>query len=91
MLSRRVESKVAEGNVRGAVKLLSSSDELAKDNGTTYKRLLEKNPSPSKIIEFSVVDENLPHLIVNEKQVYSEIFSFPNGSASGIDGSFTQI
>ena len=90
LLSKRIESKVAEGDIRGAVKLLSSSDELAKDNEETYRRLLTKHPSPSRIIEIPKAEDDLPYLIVDEKQVYSGIFSFPNGSASGVEGLLPQ-
>ncbi len=43
-LSRRVESKVAEGDIKGAVKLLSSSDTLSKENESTFVQLLAKHP-----------------------------------------------
>lgn len=43
-LSTRVEAKVSKGDVRGAVKLLLSTDTLANDDASTYNLLKEKHP-----------------------------------------------
>lgn len=85
-LAKIVESKVAEGDLRGAVKLLSSSEGLAKQNEDTYLKLIQKHPKPSRILEFPDVPKDLPYLIVDEKKISEGVFSFPYGSASGIDG-----
>ncbi|KAL7673109.1 hypothetical protein ACOME3_007981 [Neoechinorhynchus agilis] len=44
-LTGRVSSKLADGDVRGAVRLLSSIDRLAKDNDETLRTLRSKRPS----------------------------------------------
>lgn len=88
--SKRVESKVADGDVRGAIKILCSSETLAKRDNATYLKLLEKHPSPSGIISPPEVPDDLECLIVDEKMVKNGIHSFPNGSASGIDGLLPQ-
>ncbi len=85
-LARRVESKVAEGDLRGAVKLLSSAEGLAVENEGTYLKLLQKHPKPSRTLEFPEIPKDLPYLVVDENKVSDGIFSFPHGSASGIDG-----
>jgi len=51
-ISKRVEYKIAEGNVKGAVKLLSSTDTLAPQNIATFQQLQEKHPPPSREIHF---------------------------------------
>ena len=48
--SKRVESKVADGDIRGAIKILCSSDTLAKQDLPTYLKLLDKHPSPSRVM-----------------------------------------
>lgn len=49
-----------------------------------------KHPSPSRNISPPEVPEDLDYLVVDEKMVKNGIHSFPNGSASGIDGLLPQ-
>lgn len=82
-----VEKKVSDGDIRGAVRLLSSEEDLATDSIETYAALKEKHPTPSRQLRIP----NLPsddhiHASVTEKAVATAIASFPNGSAGGIDG-----
>lgn len=86
-LSQRVESKIADGDVRGAVKLISSKDTLAKQDVITLERLREKHPPPAVTsLTFEQPDETIEPLQVSEKEVYVTIRHFPNGSSSGSDG-----
>lgn len=86
-LSKKVEAKIADGDIRGAVKLLSSVETLAKQDICTLEALKAKHPPP---VNASFVpeppDTNISPLQVTEREVYFSITRFPNGSSSGIDG-----
>jgi hypothetical protein len=86
-LAKKVEAKVADFDIRGAVKLLSSDDSLASFNEDVAEELLKKHPSPSRELFFP--DPSKPgeiSLIVNEQNVREAINSFPAGSSPGLDG-----
>jgi hypothetical protein len=82
-----VEAKVADFDIRGAVKLLSSDDSLASFNEDVAEELKKKHPAPSRELFFP--DPSKPgniSLIVNEQNVREAINSFPAGSSPGLDG-----
>jgi hypothetical protein len=86
-LAKKVEAKVADFDIRGAIKLLSSDDSLASFNEYVAEELKKKHPSPSRELFFP--DPFKPgdiSLIVNEQNVREAINSFPAGSAPGLDG-----
>lgn len=86
-----MEHKIAEGNVKGAVEILSSSDTLAPQNIETFQRLQEKHPIPS--IEMNLSEppsESIQSLVTTEREVVWAIKGFPKGSAAGIDGLLPQ-
>ncbi|KAJ4434926.1 hypothetical protein ANN_23497 [Periplaneta americana] len=70
---RYIETKVAEGDIRGAVWILSSDLGVADYTHATYQALLEKHPSPWRLSSFP--DPPDPN----------GLKYFPHGSASGID------
>ena len=78
---------MSDGDVRGAMKLLLSTDSLAIDDQKTYNLLKEKHPQPSRQLIFpNEPDETSITMTTTEKTVLKSICSFPNGSAAGIDG-----
>lgn len=86
-LSKIVESKVMDGDLRNAARILFSDDTLAPNNDETLEGLREKHPSANT----SSIAPNPPDLSVSALQikidnVLDAINSFPNGSAGGIDG-----
>ncbi len=87
-LTKRIESKISEGDVRGAVKLLVSTEALVKQDVSTLHQLQAKHPAPSRQLNFP----EPPDTSITETahtttiEVYDSIQSFANGSASGIDG-----
>jgi hypothetical protein len=86
-LAKKVEAKVADFDIRGAVKLMSSDDSLASFNEDVAEELKKKHPSPSRELFFP--DPFKPgdiSLIVNEQNVREAINSFPAGSSPGLDG-----
>lgn len=90
-MSKRVECKIAEGDVKGAVRILSSSDTLAPQTVNTFERLKLKHPPPSREMNFpEPPDKTVEPLVVTEKDAFYSIKSFPNGSSAGIDGLLPQ-
>jgi hypothetical protein len=51
-LAKRVEAKVADFDIKGAVKLLSSDDSLALFNEDVAEELKKKHPLPSRELFF---------------------------------------
>jgi hypothetical protein len=85
-LAKKVEAKVADFDIKGAVKLLSSDHSLASFNEDVAKELKKKHPLPSRELFFP--DAFKPgdfSLIVNEQNIREAIISFP-GSSPGLDG-----
>lgn len=91
-LAKRVEMKISDGDIRGAVKILSSNDVFAPQSQETLDQLRLKHPSPLQQINLpaSPLDSDARY-VTNETDVHKAIFNFPNGSASGIDGLRPQI
>jgi hypothetical protein len=75
-----VEAKVADFDIKGAIKLLPKGDSLASFNENVAEELKKKYPSPSRELFFP--DAFKPgdfSLIVNEQNVQEAINSFPAG------------
>jgi hypothetical protein len=86
-LAKKVEAKVADFDIKGAVKLLSSDDSLASFNEDVAEELKKKHPSPSRELFFPDAFKTGDFsLIVNEQNVREAINSFPAGSSPGLDG-----
>ncbi len=86
-LSSRVEAKLADFDIRGAVTLMSSTDTLAMNSRETYEELLKKHPHPSRNLKFpSEPDGSIQPLQVDSSMVQASICSFANGSSAGTDG-----
>lgn len=86
-LSQHVENKIGEGNIKGAARLLFSSDTLAPDTSDTLAALLSKHPNPDT--NLVLPDPPSPTdrcLQVTSDEVLRAVCSFPNGSAGGLDG-----
>lgn len=85
-LEKRVEQKLADHDIRGAVKLISSSDSFALFTPETFEELLKKHPLPSRPLEYPPPpDDSTSPITVLSSDVLSAILSFPNGSSVGID------
>lgn len=86
-LHKRVEAKISDGDIRGATKLLMSSETLANQDEITYNLLKEKHPSPSRDLNLpEPPDATISPLITTEEDVRKSINSFYNGSSGGADG-----
>lgn len=86
-LNKRVEAKISDGDIRGATKLLLSSDSLASQDYKTFMLLKEKHPSPTRPLNIPDKPNNAAsHFQPSEDDVLKSISSFYNGSSGGIDG-----
>jgi hypothetical protein len=85
-LSKSISSKLEDGNVRAALRLLLSDDKLADNNDDTFAKLKEKHPAKTHIRAIAADPSEVSNLQVEEKVVLKAIRSFPAGSAGGPDG-----
>jgi hypothetical protein len=85
-LSRVITSKIEDGNIRAALRILLSDDKPAENNNETFSKLLERHPSVNS--NRATVTDATPEnaLQVTESDVFKAINSFPNGSSGSLDG-----
>lgn len=83
--TKKCQSKLNDGDVKGAIRILSSEDTIAPVNMEVYLKLLEKHPAPEMVQQID--DENLPTVdAVTESETKVAVFNFGNGSSGGLDG-----
>ncbi|KAJ8721909.1 hypothetical protein PYW08_004311 [Mythimna loreyi] len=86
-IKKIIETKVFEGDLRGAVRLLMSDDSFAPGDADTLASLKLKHPDPSRPLSFPPEpDPSITVLSVNVEDVLSALASFYSGSAAGLDG-----
>lgn len=84
---KTIESKLSEGNVSGAARLLFSNDDLASHSAETFAALRAKHPVPSASSQLpDPPGPDVSAASVSVDAVHQAILSFPNGSAGGLDG-----
>ena len=84
-IAKRASVKLEDGDVRGAIRILSSSETIAPRDAATFETLKtlhpprppDRRPSPTT---------STPPIHVTPISVKKAIMSFPNGSAGGPDG-----
>lgn len=83
---KRIMSKISDGDITSAVKILSSSDSFAPFDSTYLSELINKHPSPlpthDKFPKFST---ELPTFFVTKDEVLAAVNAFKVGSAGGLD------
>jgi len=83
-LATLVSSKLEQGDFRGAVRLVCSSDAVAEPSSQTILALKDKHPPA---VGHRVVPPSLPQsVVISSADVKAAIKTFPKGSAGGIDG-----
>ena len=85
-LAKRVSAKLEDGDFKGAVRLVSSTEPVCKANVDSLKLLQEKHPSPHPQSSFPLPHTQSPPPVMTITDVIKAVFSFPTGSASGPDG-----
>ena len=87
-LVHRVQSKCADGDVRAALRLLTSDDAFCQPSAELVSALQDKHPPapPNTVMPAaSLVDAGMC-LQVEEADVLQAIQSMPSGSSGGLDG-----
>ena len=99
IFASRVSSKIEEGDIRGAVRIASSSDTLAPYDDVTVAALHQLHPSRNYLFDqdisltgrtstgtISEPDHSPLPLKVSSSDIVDAIKSFPAGSSCGLDG-----
>lgn len=89
--SKKVEAKLADGDIRGAIRLACSDDTFAPKDDTTLSALLEKHPPHPQPTNFPPPPADPSVAPVLDPEVFKAISTFPPGSAGGLDGMRPQI
>ena len=86
-MARRVASKMADGDVRGALRIITSDDSFAHPTDEVIASIANKHPGPpSDIREPCPPATDAAALIATEGDVLRAIKSFPPSSSAGLDG-----
>ena len=86
--AKLVGKKLANFDIKGAVRLISSDDRILQFDQTTLSQLRSKHPDPHSDSDFPSPpsrDEIAEAMQLTEIQVQKAIQSFPGGSAGGCD------
>ncbi|GAU91197.1 hypothetical protein RvY_03503 [Ramazzottius varieornatus] len=86
VLRKRVEAKLNEEDIIGAVRTLASEDSIAPRTTETLKALRKKHTVDQRVID-EPMDDDVPAVPpVTARETRSTFFSCPHGSAGGADG-----
>lgn len=86
-INRKVQGKISENDVKGAIRLLCSEDVLAENNLNTLKKLIEKHPKDEENQNFpdTPIMKNNQKTTTSILDIQKAIKSFRPGSAGGLD------
>ncbi|XP_021962574.1 uncharacterized protein LOC110858198 [Folsomia candida] len=91
-VAKKVEAKLADGDVRGAIRLACSDDTIAPMTQETIDALIAKHPPHPEPTNYPVPPKNsVEPAAVEVLEVTTAIASFPPGSAGGLDSLRPQI
>ena len=87
-IARRVESKCADGDIGGALRVLVSTEQIAVPSDEVVAALRRKHPpAPGDVVmPPAPTDADPSPLMVTTDQVRRTILSMPTGSSGGLDG-----
>ncbi|OXA39608.1 hypothetical protein Fcan01_25760 [Folsomia candida] len=89
--AKKVEAKLSDGDIRGAIRLACSDDSIALNDDVTLPALLIKHPAHPLPVNFPPPPEDPIIPPVLDHEVVKAISTFPPGSAGGLDGMRPQI
>ena len=91
-LQKAVMRKMEDGNVGGAVRLLSSEDAIAQPSAEVLHALQSKHPAadPDALYPSDPTITQPESPPVTSDEIFFAVSSLPNGSAGGIDGMLPQ-
>ncbi|OXA43090.1 LINE-1 retrotransposable element ORF2 protein [Folsomia candida] len=82
--AKKVEAKLSDGDVQGAIRLLTSDDVIAPKNEETLSALLLKHPPHPEPANFPDPPNKVnPPAPIEDDQLLTAIASFPPGKAGG--------
>ena len=84
-ISRRISTKLEEGDYKGAIRLACSQDTFAVPNTETMEALKSKHPPPHPASSSPTPPDGVEALEVSHDIVMRALLSFPKGSAGGPD------
>lgn len=90
-VARKVEAKLADGDIRGAIRLACSDDTIAPNDDVTFAALIAKHPQHPQPINLPRPPENQEIPPMLNLEASKAISTFPPGSAGGLDGMRPQI
>jgi hypothetical protein len=85
-LAAAIMAKVEDGNLKAAVRILTSEERPAEDNDATFAKLLERHPAAPADRSLPPDPHNITAVQMTEAEVQKIIRSFPAGSSGGPDG-----
>ncbi|GAU95300.1 hypothetical protein RvY_06942-2 [Ramazzottius varieornatus] len=87
LLKKLVEGKINDGDISGALRVLSSENSVAVPTPEVLDTLRAKHPSesPDSLFPDPPDQLSLPEEVTVE-EILAPVKSFPNGSAGGVDG-----
>ena len=86
LLAQAVSAKLEEGNLKAAIRILTSDDSPAEPSRETFAKLQEKHPPTSGGLDVLPDISSGTALSVTEDEVRRAVQSFPAGSSGGPDG-----
>ena len=85
-LANRVSAKLEEGDFKGAVRLVCSTEPVCRADETSLRLLQEKHPPSHPDSSFPSSETPFDPPVMSSSSVIKAVFSFPAGSAGGPDG-----
>ena len=86
-LAKRVSAKLADCDIKGAVRIIASQDSFAGyDEGVTRALQAKHPPAPDGVALPAAPDAATPPFQATKEQVFEALNSFQNSSGSGPDG-----
>ena len=86
-MAHRVSSKLNDGDIRGALRALTSDDSFTSPTTEVVAQMKEKHPGPPlDLREISPPEESSSCISATREEVRRAIQSFPPASSSGLDG-----
>jgi len=86
LLSQIITSKLEDGNIKAAVRILNSDENPSTPSEQTWTKLKDKHPAASKPLDGLPCPTQFASISVSELDVRRAALSFPTGSAGGPDG-----
>lgn len=85
-LSVAVSSKIEDGNIKAALRILLSEDKPADFSEAAFSAIADKHPKVSSNMSSIPDPSSFASLLISESEVLKAIRSFPAGSSGGPDG-----